>query len=258
MESFIQPELYRILTYGLQQDLPAYLQLGSQFGAPILDLGAGLGRIGHALLKDGHSVVLLEKDPAYCHELQHLCTHLTPTEQENCWIVNADFTTEDWFATHKVLNDSSNSVPTKFGLIILGLRTIHLLSPIEQNAVLSNAIEHLHPNGALVIHHTTIEPNKADSIWRLVAEHRTEDGILEVDECLKWNPSTQQFALRHRITQYSQRGQHVAQWRVAHDLHPLSALDLQQSLAEVGFESVQYQSLPDTDQLVIATLTPQS
>lgn len=258
MGHFIQPALYRILTYGLQQDLPSYLRLGHQFGGPVLDLGAGLGRIGHALLKDGHSVVLLEKDQAYCSELEHLREHLTPVEQQNFWIVNADFTKSEWFAEQTILNQSTQHTPTKFGLIILGLRTIHLLSPTEQNALLSQAMQHLHPNGALVIHHTTIEQSKADNLWRLVAEHKTDDGTLEVDEALKWNPSTQQFALRHRIHQYTQMGQKVAQWRVAHDLYPLEHLDLQQNLAEVGFESIQYQSLPDTDQLVIATLTAHS
>lgn len=258
MSQFIQPALYRILTHELQQDLPSYLSLAHQFGAPVLDLGAGLGRIGHPLLKDGHPVVFLEKDPAYCHELQHLSEHLTAAELENCWIVNADFTADDWFSVENVQSSSQNSVPAKFGLIILGLRTIHLLSPKEQTAVLSKALEHLHPNGALVIHHSTIEKSTADGIWRLVAEHTTEDGILEVNECFKWNPSAGRFALRHRISQYTQMGQQVAQWRVAHDLLPLTILDLQQSLAEVGFESIQFEPLPDSDQLVIATLTQQS
>lgn len=255
MGSFIQPALYRILTHGLQQDLPAYMDLAQRFGAPILDLGAGLGRIGHALLTEGHPVVMLEKDAAYCVELEHLHQHLSSAEEDNCWVVNADFTQPNWFVKDHILRGNKSTIPTQFGVIILGLRSIHLLNPEDQCKLLTNTLQHLHPNGALIIHHTTIQKDNADNIWRFVAEHTTEDGILEVDECLKWNPILKQYALRHRITQFTKLGQQVARWRVAHDLHPITQLDLQQSLAEVGFVSTSTQSLPNQDRLVIATQT---
>ena len=83
----INPQLYRILTAGLTSDLPHYADLVQRFGTPILDLGAGLGRIGEAFVIDGNPVVFLEKDAAFCESLQHLHSHFNETAKENCWIV---------------------------------------------------------------------------------------------------------------------------------------------------------------------------
>ena len=60
------------------------------------------------------------------------------------------------------------------------------------------------------------------------------------------------FDLRHRISQSNATGQHVASWRVAHDLHPISELDLHHSLAEVGFNTVETQTIFGEEQLFIA------
>ena len=247
----INPQLYNILTYGFTQDLPAYQRLAHQFGGPILDIGAGLGRISLPLLEDGHSIVTIDNNPAMCSELSHSCSHLLEDVQRNIWVLEADATTTPSLQMTPLHFGERERLPTKFATILIGLRTVHLIDPEKREALFSWCHQHLHKEGILIIHHSSFDATKSSDIWRLVAEHPTEQGLLEIDELFRFNPQRDRFELRHRIYQSNEMGQHIASWRVAHDLYAIDLIDIQQSLAESGFSSVKTEPLYGNDQLLI-------
>lgn len=251
-ESFVNPQLYRILTYGVTQDLPHYQELVSKYGGPVLDLGAGLGRISDALLKEPVAMVLLEHSPAMCDELLHWIEHQSPAQQENLWLLQGDMTNPNVFKTEGYIHGKTETVPTRFGCIILGLRTLHLLSEKERYDVFMLAAQHLHTDGVLIIHHSNLSEVPVQPTWTLTIEHATQDGMLEVDECFFYHTSSGQYHLRHRIHQSNTTGQHIASWRVAHNLHPIDIIDVQQQLAEAGFASAERRQLYGTESLIVA------
>jgi SAM-dependent methyltransferase len=51
-------------------DLPYWRRLARALGGPVLDVGAGTGRVALALAGDGHAVIALERDPALAAELR--------------------------------------------------------------------------------------------------------------------------------------------------------------------------------------------
>jgi SAM-dependent methyltransferase len=50
-------------------DLPLWRSLAAEHGGPVLDIGAGTGRVALALAREGHEVTALDQDPALLAEL---------------------------------------------------------------------------------------------------------------------------------------------------------------------------------------------
>jgi ubiquinone/menaquinone biosynthesis C-methylase UbiE len=235
----VNPALYRILTVSLSYDIPLYQELALQYGSPILELGAGLGRISVPLVRELHRVIALDNSSEMIHELNHARQHLTKEFKDNLHIIEEDMT--------------SFSLDEKCGLIIIPLRTIQLLSDEQRQSCLSRCFANLHQGGALAIHLGIFEKSKADSLWRGTWEGPCTDGFLEVDELLKYSPLTSCYQLRHRVHQFDLTGQQIAQWRVSHDLTDLSESDLCQELAEVGFSDLSVKAMVGQDIMLVAT-----
>ncbi len=58
------PELYDEQYPSYRDDLGFYLRLAEDHGGPLLELGAGTGRVTRALAKAGHEVVAVELSEA--------------------------------------------------------------------------------------------------------------------------------------------------------------------------------------------------
>jgi len=58
------PEFYDLLHAGYRDDLAFYRGLADDHGGPVLELGAGSGRVTLALAQAGHAVVAVEPSPA--------------------------------------------------------------------------------------------------------------------------------------------------------------------------------------------------
>ncbi|MFU8887141.1 MAG: class I SAM-dependent methyltransferase [Trueperaceae bacterium] len=58
------PEFYDLLNAGYRDDLAFYRGLADDHGGPVLELGAGSGRVTVALAQAGHAVVAVEPSPA--------------------------------------------------------------------------------------------------------------------------------------------------------------------------------------------------
>lgn len=116
-----------------QQDLGLWLALGQAQGSPILDIGAGTGRVTLPLARAGHEVVALDIDAELLTELQRRAAGL---------------------AVQTVVADARdfNLVQRSFALCVVPMQTIQLFGGESERArFLRSAARHLRPGGVLAI-----------------------------------------------------------------------------------------------------------
>jgi SAM-dependent methyltransferase len=119
-------------------DLELYQALARRVDGPILELGAGTGRIAVPLAASGHEVTALDLDPKMLARA-----------------------TSRWEAgrgrgpgeLHTVVADMTETrLGARFGLVIIALNTLLLLADADrQLAALRTAAAHLAPDGRLVV-----------------------------------------------------------------------------------------------------------
>jgi SAM-dependent methyltransferase len=115
------------------EDLPLWRELAAVAGGPVLDVGAGTGRVALHLARQGHAVVALDRSPALLAALRERAAGL-PVET-----VVADARAFD-------LGDR------RLPLVLVPMQTIQLLGgPEGRAAFLARAAAHLAPGGLLAI-----------------------------------------------------------------------------------------------------------
>jgi SAM-dependent methyltransferase len=117
---------------GYLEDLPLWRALAGEHGDPILDVGAGTGRIALDLARHGHRVTALDRDAALLAELERRA---------------------DGVELSTVVADArSFELEQRFALCVVPMQTIQLLGgPDGRGAFLRRARDHLLPGGVLAI-----------------------------------------------------------------------------------------------------------
>lgn len=125
-------ELYDLQYAGYRDDLPFYLRLADDLGSPVLELGAGTGRVTEAMARAGHSVVAVDAAPAM---LERATRRLkTRSLDQRVSLVEADMRTLDLDQT--------------FPLVIAPFNTLmHLYTVADQDAALARVRRHMEPGG---------------------------------------------------------------------------------------------------------------
>ena len=126
---FCMPVVWHDLECGAYAaDLPLWRELAALTGGPILDVGAGTGRVARDLAARGHEVVALDRDPALIAALRDRAGSLP---------------------LRAVVQDArAIDLPDRFALIIVPMQTIQLLEGAEERmALLRGAAAHLAPGG---------------------------------------------------------------------------------------------------------------
>jgi SAM-dependent methyltransferase len=114
---------------GYGADLPYWARLARRHGDPVLDVGAGTGRVALALARAGHAVVALERDGELAEELVRRA---------------------DGHAVEVRCADAcAFSLPRPVPLCIVPMQTIHLLA--DRVAFLRCARASLRPGGVLAV-----------------------------------------------------------------------------------------------------------
>jgi SAM-dependent methyltransferase len=113
-----------------QEDLPLWRALAGETGGPVLDVGAGTGRVTLDLAAGGVAVVGLDVDASLLAVLQRRAAGL-PVET-----VVADARDFD--------------LPRRFALVLVPMQTLQLLGgPAGRAAFLRRSLDHLEPGGLL-------------------------------------------------------------------------------------------------------------
>ncbi len=114
------------------EDLPLWRSLAEEHGDPVLDVGAGTGRVALDLARHGHRVTALDTEPELIAELERRAAGLDVTG------VVADARDFDLFE--------------RFALCIVPMQTIQLLGGAEgRTAFLRRAARALSPEGVLAV-----------------------------------------------------------------------------------------------------------
>jgi SAM-dependent methyltransferase len=109
-----------------EADLALWRELAGSAGAPILDLGAGTGRVAIDLAAQGHDVVALDSDPELLAELSEREASVTTAHSDA----------------------RSFSLDVEFPLIIAPMQLVQILGGHEGRVAMLQSVEtHLSPRG---------------------------------------------------------------------------------------------------------------
>jgi SAM-dependent methyltransferase len=117
---------------GYDLDLPLWRELADREGSPILDVGAGTGRVALDLARRGHEVVALDRSAALLDALRDRAAGL---------------------AIATLVADARDfAIDRRFPLVVVPMQTLQLLGGADGRArFLARAREHLAPGGLLAV-----------------------------------------------------------------------------------------------------------
>ena len=125
-------ELYDLQYAGYRDDVPFYLRLADDFGSPVLELGAGTGRVTEALARAGHSVVAVDSSPAMLERATARLARAGVADRVE--LVAGDMRTVER--------------TERFPLVIAPFNALmHLYTLADQDAALTRVAAHLAPGG---------------------------------------------------------------------------------------------------------------
>jgi SAM-dependent methyltransferase len=179
-------------------DLELWDELALREAGPILDVGAGTGRVALRLARAGHAVTALDRDPELLAALAERARDqelriegpAAGTGTATLRIVHADATDFDLLRQGVPIGTSYRRTDRHtYGLIIVPMQTIQLLPGADARAgFLASARRHLAPGGLLAA-------AVADALEGFDAEH-TALPVPDVAEHCGWRFVSQPVAVR--------------------------------------------------------------
>jgi SAM-dependent methyltransferase len=199
-------------------DLPLWRELaGAAASGPVLEIGAGTGRVALDLAGRGHEVTALDNDGALLDALRARATEAVAVEA-----VTAD--ARDF------------ALGRRFGLCVVPMQTIQLLGgPAGRASFLACAYRHLVRGGLLAAALAEPLPEYDSSLAPPLPDLRERDGwVYSSQPVAVWQDGDATAIERVRET-VSPAGEHSTSAYVVH-LDLLSPAELERESAVVGFE----------------------
>ena len=249
-----QPELYDIVTPGsFLGDAEWYRAKARESAGPVLELGAGTGRITLGIAQDGVQVHALDADPAMLDRLRQKLAEQPREVRERVVLTVGDM---------RVF-----SLAERFALIIAPFRAfLHNVTEEDQLACLRRVRAHLRPGGcfAFNVFHPSLEfmahhTGELAGVWRRRGTFpRSDGGFVVRSESNLYDTPRQLVDSQHRYEEFGPDGTLIRTSLHRLQLAYLYPRDLRRLLSEAGFRSVQitggFDGRPfekDTDELVI-------
>lgn len=215
---------------GYSRDLDFWRGLAADSGGPILDVGAGTGRVALELARAGHELVALDHDAELLEELALRAVGL-PLR-----VVSADARRFD--------------LPERFALCVVPMQTIQLLGGrAGRRSFLLCARHHLHAGGVLAVAITSrLEPFevRAGEPGPL-PDMRELDGVVYCSQPTAVRLEPARCVLERRRESVGPQGtREVSQDVIALDL--VSAAELIVEGQEVGLHELEVHHIPPTSE----------
>jgi SAM-dependent methyltransferase len=196
---------------GYAQDLPLWRELAQRYGGPVLDIGAGTGRVALDLARHGYEVTALDRDTALIAELRRRAADLP---------VSA------------VVADARDfALDATFPLCVVPMQTVQLLGGAAgRTAFLRCVRRHLGDGGviAAAIVETVECFEVHDGAAAPLPDMVDRDGVVYFSQPTAVRAGPTGFVLERRRERVGSKGQHT----IEHDLVELDGLSSDQFEAE--------------------------
>ena len=249
-----QPDLYDLVTpASLAGDVDWYVRKAKTADGPVLELGAGTGRVTLALAREGVAVHALDAHAGMLDVLRRKLADLPAEVQRRVTIVTADMKTFE--------------SPERFGLVIAPFRAIlHNLTDEDLVACFCRVRAHLRAGGqfAFNVFHPSLEVmarhvGPLEGVWRWLATFDRPDGGWVVrSEANRFDTVRRRIHSLHRFEEFSQDGALRRTTLHRLELTYLYPPDVRRLLEQAGFQSITisggFGGSPferDTDELVV-------
>lgn len=254
-----RPELYDTVTpEAFQGDVDWYRNKARECGGPVLELGAGTGRVTLAIAEAGIPVHALDASDDMLDELRRKLA-LHPQEVRDRVIpVQGDM--------------RAFELPERFALVIAPFRTfLHNVTEQDRIACLDRVRQHLRPDGhfAFNVFHPSLEymaqhTGPLAGVWRWAGTYELPAGGYVVrSEANRYDTVRQVVHSQHRYEEYAADGTLTRTSLHRLDLAYLYPADLRRLLAQAGFREVTidggFTGRPfsrDADELVVDACSP--
>jgi SAM-dependent methyltransferase len=254
-----EADLYDIVTSGtFRGDIEWYRRLARESGGPVLELGAGTGRVTIPIAEDGVEVTALDVDRGMLDRLHRKIANLPAGVRGRLVVREGDM--------------RSFRLEQQFALVIIPFRAfLHNLTEDDQLACLRAVFAHVKPGGrlALNVFHPSLEfmaqhAAALAGVWRWRDSHPLDDGGSVVrSEATRYDTVRRLVHSQHRYEQYATDGTLTRTFLQPLELSYLYPQDIRQLLERAGFESIEiagdFDGHPfanDTDELVVTAIRP--
>jgi hypothetical protein len=216
------PAIWQEVEFGSYgADLPVWVELADETGGPVVELGAGAGRVSLHLAGHGHEVVAVERDLELLRELEGAASE----RGVSISVVAAD-----------LASPTEIRLPVRPALVIGPLHVVQVLDAANRPALLGRLRELIAPGGILaltLVDETTMLTTGAAST-QILPDMREHDGWVYSSEPLWVQVGDQALTVRRLRESVSPEG---LMERDIHDeiLHRVDPETLECEASDAGF-----------------------
>jgi SAM-dependent methyltransferase len=224
------------------EDLPLWRELAAEHGDPILDIGAGTGRVALDLARAGYQVTALDRDPELLEALAHRASG------RNVQMLDVTSRVTTVVADARAFDLGKE----RFPLAIVPMQTIQLLGGADGRAAfLTCALRHLRPGGALAVAIAeALDLYEAtDGVASPLPDIRELDGIVYSSHPVAVRAERGGFVLERRRETVAAAGERTVE-RDLILLDRLTARGLEREGRAAGFARVQRARVRETSDYV--------
>jgi SAM-dependent methyltransferase len=229
-----RPDLYDVVTpTSLQGDVEWYCRKAAESGGPVLELGAGTGRVTLAIAAAGVPIHALEASHAMLDSLRGKLAAQPPDVRSRVSLVADDMRT---FA-----------LPDRFALVIAPFRAfLHNITEADRLACLARVRQHLRPGGCVAfnVFHPSLEymaqhAGPLAGVWRWAGSYPLPGGGFVIrSEANRYDTVRQVVHSQHRYEEYSSDGLLIRTSLHRLELAYLYPPDVRRLLTEAGFQDI--------------------